>query len=66
MTIKNDLIIFFILGDFTHNDIEGIGKYSWSDGRIYEGTWKFNKMHGKGKFTWSDGRCYEGDYHEDK
>jgi hypothetical protein len=26
------------------SNIHGLGKYSWSDGRIYDGEWSQNKM----------------------
>jgi hypothetical protein len=28
--------------------MEGFGKFSWNNGRYYEGEWKDNMMHGKG------------------
>jgi hypothetical protein len=43
-----------------HNEIQGLGNYSWPDGRIYVGEWIKNKMHGKGEIKWPDGRCYRG------
>lgn len=46
-------------------DIHGPGKYSWDDGRVYEGQWDRNRMHGWGKFRWADGRLYEGGYVND-
>lgn len=42
-----------------------LGKYSWPDGRSYDGMWFRNKMHGKGKFVWPNGNVYEGDYQND-
>ena len=27
--------------------MDGIGKYAWANGAIYEGSWKCNKMHGE-------------------
>lgn len=44
------------------NNIEGDGRYEWSDGRSYEGMWADNKMHGYGKLVWPDGKRYEGEY----
>lgn len=46
--------------------LTGKGVYNWSDGRVYEGTWKNNKMEGEGVFKWPDGRKYEGEYVDDK
>ena len=34
--------------------MEGIGFYSWSDGRRYEGQYKDDKKHGFGIYTWAD------------
>ena len=30
---------------------EGFGKYVWSDGKVYVGTWKNGKQHGTGTLT---------------
>ena len=38
----------YILGNFIK---EGIGKYTWSDGRVYLGFWKANKQSGLGRYT---------------
>jgi hypothetical protein len=32
--------------------MEGMGIFTWTDGRIYNGLWKNNMMEGYGKFTW--------------
>ena len=37
-------------------------KYTWPDGRVYEGDWLQDKRTGKGKMTWPDGSIYEGDW----
>jgi hypothetical protein len=34
--------------------------YTWSNGRIYSGSWVNNMMHGHGLFTWSNGDKYDG------
>ena len=36
--------------------MEGVGVYTWSDGRIYEGEYKDDKKHGYGIYTWADQR----------
>ena len=41
-------------------------KYTWPDGRVYEGDWLQDKRTGKGKMTWPDGAIYEGDWLQDK
>ena len=38
------------------NEIQGKGKYKWSDEKIYVGEWVNNKMHGRGHLTWADGK----------
>lgn len=40
--------------------MDGIGVYTWQDGRRYEGEYKDDKKHGFGIYTWSDGRMYSG------
>lgn len=40
--------------------MDGKGKYTWKDGRIYEGEYIMDKKHGFGKYTWADGRVYIG------
>nr|CBX25487.1 hypothetical_protein [Oryza glaberrima] len=49
-------------GDFYQGDLRGdlphgAGKYLWTDGSMYEGSWRG----GRGKFSWSSGAIYEGD-----
>ncbi|XP_057977667.1 phosphatidylinositol 4-phosphate 5-kinase 8-like isoform X2 [Malania oleifera] len=38
------------------------GKYTWSDGTVYDGDWEEGKMTGKGQIFWSSGATYEGDF----
>eukprot|EP01035_Chromulina_nebulosa_P020109 gene20109-26109_t len=38
----------------------GRGKYTYSNGDIYEGNWNNNKYHGYGKIKFTDGGKYEG------
>ena len=40
--------------------MDGIGVYTWQDGRQYRGEYKDDKKHGYGVYTWSDGRTYSG------
>lgn len=40
----------------------GKGKYTWSDGTVYEGDWEEGKMTGKGKICWLSRATYEGDF----
>ena len=57
----------FSNGDFFSGEVKGLlphgkGKYSWSDGTVYEGDWDQGKISGKGKLIWSSGAKYEGDF----
>jgi hypothetical protein len=38
--------------------MEGIGVYTWADGRRYEGEYKDDKKHGYGFYSWADMREY--------
>ena len=40
--------------------MDGKGKYTWPDGRVYEGDYLNDKRHGNGQFKWPDGRTYLG------
>ena len=44
----------------------GRGKYTYSNGGVYEGEWKNNKRHGRGKDIFSNGKVYEGEYKDGK
>ena len=34
--------------------MDGIGIYTWADGRHYEGAYTDDKKHGYGVYTWPD------------
>ncbi|KAJ1405392.1 Phosphatidylinositol-4-phosphate 5-kinase, core [Sesbania bispinosa] len=55
---NGDVFIGKIKGILPH----GNGKYTWSDGTVYEGEWVDGKMSGKGLITWSSGAKYEGEF----
>ena len=40
--------------------MNGKGKITWVDGKVYEGEYKDDKKHGYGTFFWGDGRKYTG------
>jgi len=40
--------------------MEGFGKYTWKDGRSYQGEYLNDKKEGYGVYLWADGRKYEG------
>jgi hypothetical protein len=46
--------------------LEGYGKLTWPDGRMYEGEFRDDKYNGVGKFTWANGNIYEGELKDDK
>ncbi|KAH6823456.1 Phosphatidylinositol-4-phosphate 5-kinase family protein [Perilla frutescens var. hirtella] len=50
------------LGAFEGTIPHGKGKYTWSDGTIYEGDWEEGKMSGKGKIRWPSQAMYDGDF----
>ncbi|KAF9608375.1 hypothetical protein IFM89_009741 [Coptis chinensis] len=39
----------------------GKGKYTWSDGTVYDGEWDHGKVTGAGNFRWTSGATYEGE-----
>lgn len=45
---------------------EGTGKFSYLNGDVYEGEWKYDKRHGTGKIKFSNGDIYEGEWKNDK
>ena len=42
--------------------MEGMGVYTWADGRCYMGEYKDDKKHGYGIYKWVDGRIYLGQW----
>ena len=46
--------------------MEGIGVYTWNDGRKYEGEYKDDKKHGYGIYLWADNRKYMGNWSKGK
>ncbi|XP_024959323.1 phosphatidylinositol 4-phosphate 5-kinase 8-like isoform X2 [Cynara cardunculus var. scolymus] len=57
----------FLNGDVYFGNVKGMiphgrGKYTWSDGTVYEGSWVEGKMTGVGRITWSSEASYEGDF----
>ncbi|PIN08105.1 Phosphatidylinositol-4-phosphate 5-kinase [Handroanthus impetiginosus] len=56
--MKRDVYLGAFKGSIPH----GKGKYTWSDGTVYEGDWEEGKMTGKGKIFWPSRATYEGDF----
>ncbi|KAK1278502.1 Phosphatidylinositol 4-phosphate 5-kinase 6 [Acorus gramineus] len=53
----------FYTGQWSAADVpNGVGKYLWTDGCMYEGEWFHGRTTGKGKFSWPSGATYEGDF----
>eukprot|EP00826_Nyctotherus_ovalis_P022570 TRINITY_DN17470_c0_g1_i2.p3 TRINITY_DN17470_c0_g1~~TRINITY_DN17470_c0_g1_i2.p3 ORF type:complete len:103 (-),score=21.98 TRINITY_DN17470_c0_g1_i2:149-457(-) len=46
--------------------MHGKGKYSWPNGRRYEGEYAEDKKHGYGVYCWPDRRRYEGCWRDGK
>ena len=44
--------------------MHGKGKYTWPDGRSYEGYYLLDVKEGHGKHIWPDGKTYEGQWSE--
>lgn len=42
--------------------MHGLGKKEYSDGIVYNGSWKNNKKCGLGREIWKNGSKYEGDF----
>jgi len=40
--------------------MDGSGKFTWPDGKVYIGEYLKDKKHGRGIFIWPDGKKYDG------
>ncbi len=46
--------------------MEGIGKIKYSDGKVYEGSFKNDKKDGEGEMVWPGNiKSYDGEWKED-
>jgi len=53
-------------GCFSQGNLEGIGRFEYLNGALYDGDWKENKKQGKGKLIEANGNCiYNGDWEND-
>lgn len=46
--------------------MEGFGRMTWNDGKVYEGQFGKDKIEGFGFFYWPDGKKVQGWWHEGK
>lgn len=46
--------------------MDGVGVFTWADGRKYEGEYVEDKKEGHGIFTWPDQRRYDGQWKDGK
>lgn len=47
-------------GPFVRGEMSGIGKFTWFNGNVYEGNFRFNKMHGNGTMRLKNNQSYNG------
>ena len=47
---------------FMFKPSNGLGSYTWSDGKKYTGEWKERKPHGRGEKEGPNGSIYEGNF----
>jgi hypothetical protein len=62
----------FFVGIGTYNgsfrfggNLDGIGRFEYLNGAVYEGEWKENKKHGSGKFVEAEGGIHYGHWEND-
>lgn len=48
-------------GHMDHGKRQGTGKYTWSNGAVYDGEYVANKKHGQGVMLYPDKSKYEGE-----
>ena len=46
--------------------MHGVGLYTWSDKKYYEGEYYQDKKHGYGKYSWPNGTVYRGYWKDGK
>ena len=46
--------------------MHGKGKFTWPDGREYNGEFANDKKEGHGVFAWIDGRVYDGEWFDER
>ncbi|KZV30369.1 phosphatidylinositol 4-phosphate 5-kinase 8-like [Dorcoceras hygrometricum] len=58
MFSNGDVYLGYFKGTLPHIK----GKYTWSDGTVYEGDWETGKMTGKGNIIWPSQAKYDGEF----
>ena len=54
------------VGEWNAGEMNGKGKYNYSNGTVYEGQFKSNKRHGRGAQRDTNGTLTEGEWEDDK
>ncbi len=53
-------------GFFNNGNLQGMGRFDYQNGSIYDGDWRDNKKHGRGRMIEGDGRSiYNGEWEND-
>ncbi|CAI8024614.1 Radial spoke head 10 homolog B [Geodia barretti] len=47
-------------GEFHDGVMHGVGRFTWTDGLVYEGEMERSKITGRGTYTWPDESTYSG------
>ena len=45
--------------------LNGVVRFRWDNGDVYEGSWVDGKRNGKGRMAWASGQTYEGEWRDD-
>ena len=48
------------MGEYKDDKKHGTGRYTWPDGKVYDGGWFEGKQHGEAKFTNTQGKSKWG------
>ena len=56
----------YLCRGFKDDKRHGEGKYTYSNGDIYEGEWKDNRRNGNGKLILGNGNIIEGEFKDNK
>ena len=54
------------VGEYSGDEANGQGTYTWANGDKYVGEFQHNKRHGHGTTTWANGDKYVGEYSNGK